>query len=105
MNRRDPKSSPAVILSRMAATRAQLLASNHATSLASIPRHASRLPAAQGGPIFLQTPYAGLIAAALVVSVVLAVSKQSITATKFGMLRATGDIRSASRLCQDFSLA
>lgn len=63
--------SQATLLARMAATRAELVAANHVSALVASARRGIRAPVIQTGPIFLQTPYAGLIAAALVVSVIL----------------------------------
>jgi hypothetical protein len=64
--------SEATILARMAATRAELVAANHVNSVvASARRGVGSHQAFQRGPIFLQSPYAALIAGGLVISVIL----------------------------------
>jgi hypothetical protein len=71
MTRARHSPSQSVILARMAATRAELLTGNRATAPVSNSNRRSLLPPMQQGPLFLQTPYAGLIAAALIVATVL----------------------------------
>ncbi len=71
MKPNDINPSQATILARMAATRAELLAANHVNALVAGARRGVRYPVARDGPLFLQSPYAGLISAALVGSVIL----------------------------------
>ncbi len=71
MTRAEQNPSQREILARMAATRAELVASNHVTSLVGKPRRQVLPTDIQQGPVFLQTPYAGLIAAGLIVGTVL----------------------------------
>jgi hypothetical protein len=71
MSQRESTPSHAAILARMAATRAELIAANHVSSMVSDARRGSLPSTAKEGPLILQSPYAGLIAASLVVSVIL----------------------------------
>jgi len=78
--------SQAAILARMAATRAELLAANHVTALVARARRGTSSVNVQQGPIFLQTPYAGLIAAALVASALLGPRQLVRAAARQGLL-------------------
>lgn len=71
MKPNDTNPSQSTLLARMAATRAELVAANHVNALVAGARRGVRSPVAQEGPLFLQSPYAALISAALVVSVIL----------------------------------
>jgi hypothetical protein len=85
MNSIDSNPSQATILARMAATRAELIAANHVNTLIASSRRSVRAPAIQEGPLFLQSPYAGLIAAALVVSAVVGPAHLIRTAARRGL--------------------
>lgn len=73
------------ILARMAATRAELIADAHASSMIATARRGTQSSEFQRGPIILQSPYAGLIAAALVVSVILGPAHLIKTAARRGL--------------------
>ncbi|SAL45585.1 hypothetical protein AWB64_04815 [Caballeronia sordidicola] len=74
------------ILARMAATRAELVAANHVTSLVGRPRRRLVPTDTPQGPVFLQTPYAGLIAAGLIVGTVLGPGQLVRTAARRGLV-------------------
>jgi hypothetical protein len=80
------KQGRALILARMAATRAELVAGGH------VSRHVlgSRQPQASAsidaGPIFLQSPYAQLLAAFLVVSTILGPRHTAVTALRAALI-------------------
>ncbi len=81
----DRNSSQVTLLARMAATRAELIAANHLNTLIANSRRSVQAPAIQEGPLFLQSPYVGLIAAALVVSAVLGPAHLVRTAARRGL--------------------
>ena len=67
----DNTTSQATILARMAATRAELLAANHVNTSIADARRGTHSSVFQEGPLFLQSPYAGLIAGALIAGTIL----------------------------------
>ncbi|WP_250494999.1 hypothetical protein [Caballeronia sp. GAWG1-1] len=71
MSALDSNLSQATILARMSATRAELIAANHVNTLIASSRLGVRAPVIQEGPLFLQSPYAGLIAGALIATTIL----------------------------------
>ena len=85
MKPNDINPSQAPILARMAATRAELIAANHVNALVAGARRGVQSPMVQEGPLILQSPYAGLIAAALVVSVILGPTHLITTAARRGL--------------------
>lgn len=86
MTRAEHDTAQREILARMAATRAELVASNHVTSLVGRPRRQVVPIDIQQGPVFLQTPYAGLISAGLIVGTVLGPGQLVRTAARRGLL-------------------
>ena len=79
-------SGQAAILARMSETRAELLAANHATTQVSKAPRRSLPTTTKQGPLCLQTPYAGLIAAALVAGTVLGPAYVVHVAVRRGLL-------------------
>ena len=74
------------ILARMAATRAELVATSHVSSVVSKSTAVARNRSPQKGPIFLQSPYAGLLAALLVGTAVLGPRRTIGTAVRMGLM-------------------
>jgi hypothetical protein len=65
------ESSRKAIIARMAATRAELKASNHVVLVKSkITTPPSMAARAQAGPLFLQSPFAEILAGSMVLSVI-----------------------------------
>ncbi|SAL55927.1 hypothetical protein AWB64_06196 [Caballeronia sordidicola] len=86
MTRAEHDTAQREILARMAATRAELVAANHVTLLVGRPRRQVVPTDIPQGPVFLQTPYAGLIAAGLIVGTVLGPGQLVRTAARRGLV-------------------
>jgi hypothetical protein len=67
----DSNPSQTTILARMAATRAELIAANHVNTLVTDAQQGIRSSVVEEGPLFLRSPYAGLIAGTLIVGTIL----------------------------------
>lgn len=74
------------ILARMAATRAELVATSHVSGVVSNSTSAARNRSPREGPVFLQSPYAGLLAGLLVGVVVLGPRRTIGTAVRIGLM-------------------
>jgi hypothetical protein len=67
----EHKVAQAVVLARMAATRAELVSTRQLSDIAARPKPTARRVAMDAGPVFLRTPNAALLAIALVGSVII----------------------------------
>jgi hypothetical protein len=74
------------ILARMAATRAELVATSHVSTVVSRSTSVARNRSIQQAPIFLQSPYAGVLAGLLVGSVILGPRHIIGTAVRVGLM-------------------
>ena len=67
----DHKETQTVVLARMAATRAELVASSQHSKISAARTQTAGSASADAGPVFLRTPNAALIALVLVGSVII----------------------------------
>ena len=67
----EHKEAQAVVLARMAATRAQLVSTSQLSKIGAGVNRAARHASPDAGPVFLRTPNAALLAIALVGSVII----------------------------------
>jgi hypothetical protein len=87
-----------LILARMAATRAELIAGAHVSRHVRGARQSQVFASDDSGPIFLRSPYAELIAALLVVSTILGPRYMATTALRAALIPwVTRTIRAALR--------
>jgi hypothetical protein len=67
----EHKEAQAVVLARMAATRAELVSTRQLPDIGTGPKRTARYVAMDAGPVFLRTPNAALLAIVLVGSVII----------------------------------
>ena len=81
----EHEATQAVVLARMAATRAKLVSTNRLLKIGAGPNRTATPVSTDAGPVFLRTPNAALIATVLVGSVIIGPRQVLVTSFRAGL--------------------